>query len=98
MKQLTAALAVTEGFTQFMSGFAEGVDQYFDAIVLEKKKTVPALELIAVIPYRIRLGSLMAKDYTYEMLEACADVVVMQEEYHPSVYSRRKTKGFRRFL
>ena len=31
----------------------------------------------------------MAKGRTYEMLEACADVVVMQEEYHPSVYSHR---------
>ena len=26
---------------------------------------------------------------TYEMLEACADVVVMQEKCHPSVYSHR---------
>ncbi len=31
-------LAVKEGFTRFMSGFAEGVDQYFAEIVLEKKK------------------------------------------------------------
>lgn len=31
----------------------------------------------------------MAKGRTYEMLEACADVVVMQEKYHPSVYSHR---------
>ena len=82
-------LAAAEGFIRFMSGFAEGVDQYFAEIVLEKKKTVPALELIAVLPYRKRLDSLMAKGHTYEMLEACADVVVMQEEYHPSVYSHR---------
>ena len=57
--------------------------------MLEKKKTNPALELIAVIPYQKRLDSLMAKGRTYEMLEACADVVVMQEKYHPSVYSHR---------
>ena len=31
----------------------------------------------------------MAKDRTYEMLEACAGVVVMQEKCHPSVYSHR---------
>ena len=37
-------------------------------------------------PYLIRL---MEKRRTYEMLEACADVVVMQEKYHPSVYSHR---------
>ena len=63
-------LAVKEGFTRFMSGFAEGVDQYFAEIVLEKKKKNPALELIAVIPYQKRLDNLMEKRRTYEMLEA----------------------------
>ncbi len=81
--------AVADGFTRFMSGFADGVDQYFAEIVLEKKKTNPVLELVAVIPYQKRLDSLMEKSRTYEMLEACADVVVMQEKYHPSVYSHR---------
>ena len=81
--------AVADGYTCFMSGFGEGVDQYFAEIVLEKKKENPALELIAVIPYRKRLDSLNEKGRTHEMLEACAEVVVVQEEYHPSVYSRR---------
>ena len=81
--------AVADGFTRFMSGFGEGVDQYFAEIVLEKKKTNPELELVAVIPYQKRLDSLMEKGRTYEMLEACAEVAVVQEEYHPSVYSRR---------
>ena len=40
-----------------MSGFADGVDQYFAELVLERKQTTPALELIAVIPYRKRLDS-----------------------------------------
>ena len=39
--------AVTDGFTCFMSGFADGVDQYFAELVLERKQTNPALELIA---------------------------------------------------
>ena len=81
--------AVADGFTCFMSGFAEGVDQYFVEMVMEKQKDDPSLELIAVIPYQKRLDSLRAKGRTYEMLEACADVVVMQEEYQPSVYSHR---------
>ena len=81
--------AVTDGFTCFMSGFAEGVDQYFAEIVLELKKSYPALELIAVIPYQKRLDSLREKKRTYEMLEACADVVVIREKYQPSVYSHR---------
>ena len=53
--------AVTDGFTCFMSGFADGVDQYFVELVLERKQTTPALELIAVIPYRKRLDSLNKK-------------------------------------
>ena len=81
--------AVADGFTRFMSGFAEGVDQYFAEIVLEMQKSNPALELVAVIPYQKRLDNLRQKKRTYEMLEACADVVVIREEYQPSVYSHR---------
>ena len=81
--------AVTDGFTCFMSSFADGVDQYFAELVLERKQTNPALELIAVIPYRKRLDSLNKKTRTRELLEACADVVVIQEKYLPSVYSHR---------
>lgn len=81
--------AVADGYTCFMSGFGEGVDQYFAEIVLERQKENPALELIAVIPYKKRLDSLNEKSRTYKMLEACVEVIVVQEEYHPSVYSRR---------
>ena len=81
--------AVTDGFTCFMSGFAEGVDQCFAEIVLEVRKSNPALELVAVIPYQKRLDNLREKKHTYEVLEACADVVVIREEYLPSVYSHR---------
>ncbi len=81
--------AVSDGFTRFISGFTDGVDQYFAEIVLELKKANPALELVAVLPYRKRLDNLMGKGKTYEMLEACADVIVIREEYQPSVYSHR---------
>ena len=64
-------------------------DGYFVELVLERKQTTPALELIAVIPYRKRLDSLNKKTRTRELLEACADVVVIQEKYLPSVYSHR---------
>lgn len=81
--------AVADSFTRFMSGFAEGVDQYFAEIVLEMQKSNPALELVAVIPYQKWLDNLRQKKWTYEMLKACADVVVIREEYQPSVYSHR---------
>ena len=38
--------AVTDGFTCFMSGFADGVDQYFAELVLERKQTNPALDMV----------------------------------------------------
>ena len=47
------------------------MDQYFAELVLERKQTNPALELIAVIPYRKRLDSLNKKTRTRELLEAC---------------------------
>ncbi len=79
--------AIADGYTCFMSGFAEGVDQFFAEIVLERRKGNPALELIAVIPYQKRRDSLNKRRWTCEMLEACADVIVVQEEYHPSLSS-----------
>lgn len=82
-------LAVADGYTRFLSGFADDVDQYFSEIVLERKKARPELELVAVIAYQKRLDRLKEKGKTYELLEVCADVIVMQEEYHPSVYSHR---------
>ena len=36
-----------------------------------------------------RLDNLRQKKRTYEMLEACVDVVVIRQEYQPSVYSHR---------
>lgn len=81
--------AIADGFTCFMSGFAEGVDQYFAEIVLEMRRSNPDLELVAVIPYQKRLDNLQKKKRTYKMLETCADIIVIREEYQPSVYSHR---------
>jgi uncharacterized phage-like protein YoqJ len=68
--------AVNDGFTVFLSGFADGVDQYFAEIVLELQSKNPGLKLIAALPYRKRL-------------DACAEVIVIQEEYKPNVYAKR---------
>lgn len=81
--------AIADGYTRFISGFSEGADQYFAEIIIELQKDNPTLKLIAVLPYQKRLEGLKDKSRTYEMLEACADVVVIQADYHPSVYSHR---------
>lgn len=77
--------AVTDGFTCFMSGFADGVDQYFAELVLERKQTNPALELIAVIPYRKRLDSLNALQCTYQqcVLPGCRAAIFLAGRHAP---------------
>lgn len=81
--------AIADGFTGFMSGFAEGVDQDFAEIVIELKQTYPDLQLMAAIPTRQRLNSLEKKPETKAMLDCCSDITVIREDYHPSVYSHR---------
>ncbi len=81
--------AVNDGFTVFLSGFADGVDQYFAEMILELQNKNPDLKLIAVLPYRKRKDSLCQKEHTNTLLDACAEVIIIQEEYRPNVYSKR---------
>ena len=84
--------AVTDGFTCFMSGFADGVDQYFAELVLERKQTTPALELIAVIPYRKRLDSLNKKTRTRELLDYVQSLYEKKLATYPRTDSQYLTK------
>ena len=45
------AAAIEDGYTRFISGFAEGADLMFAAIVAEAKKENDSLFLEAAIPY-----------------------------------------------
>ena len=81
--------AVNDGFTVFLSGFADGVDQYFAEMILELQNKNPDLKLIAVLPYWKRMDSLCQKEHTNALLDACAEVIIIQEEYRPNVYSKR---------
>lgn len=81
--------AIADGYTRFISGFAEGADQYFAQIVAEKRKTNDALRLEAAIPYRNRCLRLLKDDATKQLLSACTDISVISEKYAPSVYMAR---------
>lgn len=81
--------AIADGYTNFITGFASGVDQYFAEIVMELKQDHPWLKMIAAIPYRGRLKGLRNDAHTRELLDACNDIVVVQEEYMPYVYACR---------
>ena len=81
--------AIADGYTYFISGFADGADQLFAGIVLEKAKDNPALRLEAAIPYRNRYKRLVEDERTRAMLEACAKVEVISEEWASNVYMKR---------
>ena len=81
--------AIADGYTSFISGFADGTDQLFAGIVLEKAKENPTLRLEAAIPYRNRYKRLMENERTRAMLEACAKVEVVSEEWASNVYMKR---------
>ena len=81
--------AIADGYTYFISGFADGVDQLFAGIVLEKAKENPALRLEAAIPYRNRYKRLMEDARTRELLEGCAKVEIVSEDLAYNVYMKR---------
>ena len=81
--------AISDGFSCFISGFADGVDLLFTGIVAERITKNPALKLIAAIPYRRRLDTLQKPERTKALIDFCAEIYVAAEEYHPSVYAKR---------
>lgn len=76
--------AIADGYTRFISGFAEGVDLTFAAIVAELKEQAPSLRLEAAIPHA---GRLKSKDRTFrELLAVCDGVHVICEKYSPNCF------------
>jgi len=81
-KEIMAAIA--DGYTRFISGFSEGVDLTFAAIVAEEKEKRPGLFLEAAIPYANRLK---AKDDVFQhCLKACDGVKVICDKYEPNCF------------
>ena len=61
--------AVSDGYTEFMTGFADGADQYFAEMVVKLQEDFPNLRLIAVLPYRKRVDSLESREQTKALLQ-----------------------------
>ena len=70
-------VAIAAGYTRFISGFADGVDLTFAAIVAAEKKQNSCLQLEAALPYRNRIN---AKSPLFQELLACCDRVYVQSE------------------
>lgn len=81
--------AIRDGFTSFLSGFAEGTDLLFAEIVAERIAENPALQLRAAIPYRGRLEALKETEQTKKLLDLCTEIYVAAETYNPGVYAKR---------
>ena len=81
--------AITDGYTSFLSGFAEGADLLFAEIVVEKCKENPLLRLEAVIPYRNRYKKLLRDEKSRVLLESCAKVEIISENLTSNVYMKR---------
>ena len=77
--------AIEDGYTQYISGFAEGTDLIFASIVAELKQETGKLFLEAAIPYRKRLSN----PAVMELIRQCDMVNVHSEEYTPSCFMKR---------
>ena len=81
------AEAIADGYTHFLSGFAEGVDLLFAALVVEEKARHTELFLEAALPYA---GRLKTKDKRFhELLRLCDGIKVKSQTYAPSCYMER---------
>lgn len=79
--------AIEAGYTRFISGFAEGADLMFAAIVAEQKENHPELFLEAAIPYA---GRLKTRNKQFQaLLQACDGIKIMCREYTPSCFMQR---------
>lgn len=81
--------AIEDGYTTFISGFADGVDLMFAEIVSQAMQKNPKIKLIAAIPYRKRLETLQKRERTKALIKQCAEIYVAAKEYLPSVYVKR---------
>ena len=79
--------AIEDGYTRFISGFADGTDLLFAAIIAEEKQRNPALTLEAAIPYRGRMRT-PNKEFQRLFL-VCDRSTVICESYTPSCYMER---------
>lgn len=81
--------AIADGFEYFISGFAEGVDQWAAEIVLELKAEHPHIRLEAAIPYRNRIRQLQKSEKTANLLRGCGSILVWSENYAPNCFMIR---------
>lgn len=84
-KEIRAAVA--DGYTRFISGFAEGVDLIFAALIIELKAQGYPLVLEAALPYRGRLNS--RDTFFQKVISLCDRIKVLCEKSSHNCYHIR---------
>lgn len=79
--------AIADGYSRFISGFADGSDLMFASIVVELKKKMPNLWLEAAIPYTGRVRSLK-RDFL-DLMAACDSVKIISAQYTRDCFHAR---------
>lgn len=80
-------LAIADGFTRFICGFADGTDLTFASIVADLKRENPTLTLEAAIPYH---GRMETNNGLFKVLISRCDYIhTVREEYAPDCYRAR---------
>ena len=79
--------AVADGFTRFISGFADGADLIFAAAVVEMKKNNPDIVLDAALPFPARLET--EDELFHELLKQCGNVWYARKKYTADSYRSR---------
>lgn len=79
------------GLTTFLSGMAVGFDLAAAEAVLACRASIPALRLVAVVPFRGQPNRFSARDRErFERILAAADErIVLAESYHRGCYAVR---------
>lgn len=82
--------AIDDGYTHFISGFAEGVDLLFAEQLVQLQAEGHKITLEAAIPYR---GRMRSKDPQFmRLIEHCSILGITAEEYSKSCYINRNRK------
>lgn len=81
--------AIADGYNTFYSGFAEGADQLFAAIIAEKKQDNKDLHLVAALAYPARVKQLEKDQEAMRLINACDSVGVHSREYGPDCFKKR---------
>ncbi len=79
--------AIEDGYTNFISGFADGADLLFASIVADLMKDNPTLTLEAALPYRNRMNT--TDKLFRRLLPKCKTISVHSEKYSPACYMNR---------